>query len=68
MFNYVQLFVLASAKKCPFFKGPSNVAEYKTEMREVMRISKQRYRNATKDKNHFVADKATYEQLEERIS
>ncbi|XP_043476106.1 uncharacterized protein LOC122507454 isoform X3 [Leptopilina heterotoma] len=59
--------LFSSAKKCPFFKGPSNVAEYKTEMREVMRISKQRYRNATKDKNQFVADRASYEQLEERI-
>lgn len=41
-------FLLAAAKKCPLFPGPVNKAELKTELQEVLRSVKQRYRNKMK--------------------
>ncbi|XP_067209573.1 uncharacterized protein [Linepithema humile] len=38
----------AAAKKCPLFPGPVNKAELKTELQEVLRSVKQRYRNKIK--------------------
>lgn len=45
--NNVNVFVDA-AKDCPFFHGPENKAEFKTDMVDVMRATRQRYRNRTK--------------------
>lgn len=37
------LVLLVSAKNCPQFRGPDNKAEFKTEMLEVLRTTKQRF-------------------------
>lgn len=37
-----------SAKKCTGFVGPENKNEFKNEMLEVLRVTKQRYRNHVK--------------------
>ena len=37
-----------AAKKCPFFTGPQDKNEFKNEMIEVLRTTKQRFRNCQK--------------------
>ncbi|XP_051173361.1 uncharacterized protein LOC127289463 isoform X3 [Leptopilina boulardi] len=60
----VSTIFFVSAQKCTLFKGPTNIAEYKLEMKQVMRITKQRYRNAQK-KNAEDAEEQLEEILEE---
>ncbi|EZA48471.1 hypothetical protein DMN91_004158 [Ooceraea biroi] len=35
-----------AAKKCPFFDGPNTISQFKIEMQEVLRSTKQRFRNS----------------------
>ncbi|XP_043462159.1 uncharacterized protein LOC122498479 [Leptopilina heterotoma] len=39
-----------SARQCTFFAGPHSISEFKNEMLEVLRITKQRYRNRNNNK------------------
>lgn len=41
-------FLSDAAQKCPLFSGPSTKAEFKNELQEVLRSSKQRFRNKSK--------------------
>ncbi|XP_043465703.1 zinc-regulated protein 8-like [Leptopilina heterotoma] len=44
--------------KCKQFKGPENFTEFKSEMTEVLRAAKQRYRNSGKKENRTPKNKS----------
>ena len=46
-------FLVEAAQNCSLFVGPQTIVEYKNEMQEVLRATKQRYR---KGKKHVVSE------------
>ena len=47
-------FLVKAAQNCPLFVGPQTIVEYKNEMQEVLRVTKQRH---GKGKKHMVSEK-----------
>ena len=42
------VFISAAAQKCPYFPGPTDKTQFKTEILEVLRTTKQRFRKSSK--------------------
>lgn len=56
-----------SAKQCPHFVGPHSIVEFKNEILEVLRVTKQRYRLRNKNKKQEILEKMDSEDILEEI-